>query len=869
MVIRHIASRMPHSSGSASRRAQYSERSSSPSARILRAMRFRTVFLKFLNPFQRSPIRGDAQRRNVTRSPSRTRPRYRIARRIVAMVRPHTGLPLVALAISACAASPGPAGSSRTSPAGARDAGADAAAAEGGTAITPVIPAEPPRYAQVAAGMMHTCARTTKGLVYCWGRVGHPLEIDGRDRYSPTLVPELSKVVDLDVSRASTCALTSDGEVFCNFVAWNAHSMPPFMKAPSEKFERVDGIAGAVSIAVWHQGVCAIVGDGGVWCAGSDALGGRGRGNAYAQPGGATDPASQVPGLSRMHRIVSGPHFAYGGFCAIDDDKKAWCWGYGNPAQFPAGSISTTDWGRVSSGIVPSTKARAQPTVLAGFDDVDDLAWWDDDTCVRRTKGDFVCRGSNKVDAKKLVTAGDRAQIAGGARGRCAVATTGQLTCWNADGSAGRRSDQDIGFTGVSTLTDVESVSIGDRHACAVTKSGGVSCWGEAVFGALGTGVLYARNTPTKVTAPEARQIAAAYDATCARAADGSVRCWGGSLALRKETTPASTCDPSAEPGEEIRCPSPTVVLGAAGAAEIAGSSPLCFRREPTGAWLCDRAGGAAQPVTGMKPDRRFTSLATHGYAFHGLTTDGAAYHAKFFAIGGAREPVLPAFARLAWASKMSLQQLASDGKCGIDSKGDVVCACAIDPIGAPSTRCSGAEVAYVIPELHGALAIVHTPNRDVCAIDAEHRLRCWREHPIPPAAIENGVAPAANVTVPQMQNDVVKIASSAMFESGGTSVGSFSARFGGTACAITRAGELHCWGTATHGELAIESRLAAPTPHRIAGLPPFTDVALGRAHICALTKTGEVYCWGNDAQGQLGLGSPRNLATPTPVARP
>jgi alpha-tubulin suppressor-like RCC1 family protein len=42
-----------------------------------------------------------------------------------------------------------------------------------------------------------------------------------------------------------------------------------------------------------------------------------------------------------------------------------------------------------------------------------------------------------------------------------------------------------------------------------------------------------------------------------------------------------------------------------------------------------------------------------------------------------------------------------------------------------------------------------------------------------------------------------------------------------------------------------------------VEGLPKATKVAAGRRHTCALTREGDVYCWGGDAQ-ELGADASR-----------
>jgi alpha-tubulin suppressor-like RCC1 family protein len=77
--------------------------------------------------------------------------------------------------------------------------------------------------------------------------------------------------------------------------------------------------------------------------------------------------------------------------------------------------------------------------------------------------------------------------------------------------------------------------------------------------------------------------------------------------------------------------------------------------------------------------------------------------------------------------------------------------------------------------------------------------------------------------------------------------------------CAVGEAGQVFCWGW--HGAALGESVNPSQRPARsegvaaIAGLPRVRSVAVGSRFACALTREGEVWCWGNSADGQLGRG--------------
>ena len=69
--------------------------------------------------------------------------------------------------------------------------------------------------------------------------------------------------------------------------------------------------------------------------------------------------------------------------------------------------------------------------------------------------------------------------------------------------------------------------------------------------------------------------------------------------------------------------------------------------------------------------------------------------------------------------------------------------------------------------------------------------------------------------------------------------------------CALTFAGEAHCWGS-WQGQLSFRQDV---TPVAVPGGHTFTRFYTGGTHTCGVTPSSETWCWGDNAAGQLGSG--------------
>lgn len=339
--------------------------------------------------------------------------------------------------------------------------------------------------------------------------------------------------------------------------------------------------------------MCALLGDGTVFCWGANGSGQLGDGTTVAQP-----IPKMVPGLTDVTQISLGTHISNltvnGHTCARTKDGKAYCWGRNGNGQ--VGDTTMSDvW---------------SPKVIVAADVVQ-VATGRAHTCVRLTSGAVQCWGYNgngqlgsgssaSTMAPGAIIANLSAKnITSGASHMCAILTTGELSCWGA-GTLGQLGnglnanstvpvtvpgsanivavsagyaftcsvdtggvlrcwgDNTFGELGlgnmlmqsspqvVSAVTSAVGVSCGTYkdpggHTCALRSNGGLFCFGNNLSGQLGLGDVANRSTPKEVSLPPVAEVTAGFNFTCARLVNGPIRCWGRNDVSQLGTGQAST----------------------------------------------------------------------------------------------------------------------------------------------------------------------------------------------------------------------------------------------------------------------------------------------------------------------------------------
>jgi alpha-tubulin suppressor-like RCC1 family protein len=364
-----------------------------------------------------------------------------------------------------------------------------------------------------ATGGAHTCAITTQGATYCWGRgesgqLGIPVPaatcVTDAGPFpcsdAPVAVQGEITFTHLTGGGAHTCGLTSDGSAYC----WGSNVLGQLGDNSTTNRDTPVAVATSlrfVSIDAGAEHTCGLTSNGKAYCWGRNDKGQLGDGTTTAR-----SAPEAVTGNHTFQAIVAGG-FNIGHTCALTNSGDTYCWGSNERGQLGNGS------GGLGAEDLTPYPVPAQVSGAPTF--VSLTVGLGRHTCGLTSAGDAYCWGENSFGALGDGSTTDRTTpvpvsggiefslvIAGGFIGHtCALASGGAAYCWgeNSVGQVGDKSTDDrLEPAHVSGHHSFTTLDAGFRHTCGLA-SDVLYCWGSGGAGQLGNGSDLPESAPRKV----------------------------------------------------------------------------------------------------------------------------------------------------------------------------------------------------------------------------------------------------------------------------------------------------------------------------------------------------------------------------------
>jgi alpha-tubulin suppressor-like RCC1 family protein len=272
---------------------------------------------------------------------------------------------------------------------------------------------------KVVVGRYHACAVANSGYVYCWGagadgQLGHGLTPTSQGTPVQVLAGQatgadsdgvhLQNIVDISAGEYQTCAVSSAGNVYC----WGrgdygrlGHGSQSDTSTPVQVVEGEatgadsDGahLTNVKNVSTINRHTCASTNSGNMYCWGVNTSGILGNGNSSQQyspvqvlAGAATEEDSDGTHLVNVTNISTG----YYNSCASTASGNMYCWGQANYGRLGDGQDSTNHSSPVRVLAGEATGADSDGVYLQS---VDSITSGTGHVCANTSNGNLYCWG--------------------------------------------------------------------------------------------------------------------------------------------------------------------------------------------------------------------------------------------------------------------------------------------------------------------------------------------------------------------------------------------------------------------------------------------------------------------------------------------
>lgn len=419
------------------------------------------------------------------------------------------------------------------------------------------------------------------------------------------------------------------------------------------------------------------------------------------------------------------------------------------------------------------------------------------------------------------------------------ITTNGDLYCWGRNwyGQVGNGTKEDC-ETPEWVLGDVASAFLYDGNAAAITANGDLYCWGSNYYGTIGNGEIVTNQcTPVKVL-EDVKDVSLGRDDCAAITKNGDLYCWGrnqygqvGNGNTEDQNTPVKVLENVESVSLEDDCT----------AAITKNGDLYCWGSNEYGEV---GNGSIENQTTPVKILENVDSFSVY-YCCMVVTKNGDLYcwgSNGFGLVGNGsaetevqRTPVKV----LENVIDVSLGQT-----CGaVTENGDLYC-WGLNDLGQVG---NGRIWDQYIPVkvLENVVSFSYDSSHSA-AITKNGDLYCWGANFY--GEIGNGEIGGEEeyqATPVKILENVVKVS------------------LDSTSAAITKNGDLYCWGYNKNGSVGNGTTENQSVPVKV--LENVASVSLSSSS-AAITRDGFLYCWGRNDRGQVGNGSTENQLVPVKV---
>lgn len=718
---------------------------------------------------------------------------------------------------------------------------------------------------QLALGGHHSCALTSDGDVFCWGlnSSGQIGDNTRESRSAPVEITTLNAIVELTAGSAHTCARVDNGFVSC-WGEGGSGRLGNGSTSDSLVPTAVEQLTDAVQITAGESHTCARKADGTAVCWGDNGDSQLGNGDPgdldSSIPVAVVDPADQTlqTPLANVLDISGGE----GHTCAIVG-TGVMCWGENFAGQLGDGT---------------NTDSRVPVSVLGLSGTPQRITAGENHTCVLMDDNTAQCWGSNNegqlgigvvgTDSAVPVTVAGGftiTAIEAGEDHTCALDDAGNVYCWgdNGFGQLGNGGGPDTG-AGAQVFSGVTVLGVGNNHVCAADAPGTITCWGRNDAGQLALNSQLSSDTPITVPAPvgTADSLVAGDDFNCALSS-GAAHCWGANFSFQlgnNSTRPAAIPVAPDDGGSPL-----TNVTGLRAEHTIAcalqGTEAKCWGQSDTDS--TDSVNGSdntietprvlvntvPRPVIDMAIGPQ-NMWATTSVANEELWCWGDnAFHSCGIR-GDTGE--LGAARQVDYFTTAAMISNGFSHTCALVG-GVVQCIGSNNDakLGDPAATSSDGLGTPVTALLPaGTVDALDAGNNHTCALIAGG-VYCWGDND--EGQLGDGTQNDSDVTG--------SIAKALLPADDAIAIDTHD----DYSCAIRSNDQLWCWGRNDGDKFATGGTdVTIDTPVQVPGLT-VTDMGLGDDHICVIDSIdSSVKCWGSNLNGQIGLDRPFQMDDPT-----